>query len=158
MRKGPEYELTGRYFQRFAKAAAPLGLNFSGIREIAESRDPTAARRRQEESLAMLSGLGKGICLVVLDERGTVMTSAAFADKIAGWRDAGKRGVMIALCGPDGHGEEARRRADLLLSLGRMTWPHQLARVMLGEQLYRAMTILSGHPLITVNERRLSGP
>jgi len=146
MKKGPEYELGERYFRRFAKAAAPLGLSFSGVREIAESRARVAVRRRQEESADMLSGLKRDICLIVLDERGKSMTSYAFAEKIASWRDEGKRGVIIALGGPDGHNEQVRGQADLLMSFGAMTWPHQLARIMIGEQLYRVTTILSGHP------------
>lgn len=146
MKKGPEYELNERYFQRFAKAAAPLGLSFAGIREIAESRAPAADQRRQEESAAMLSERGRDMCLVVLDECGKSITSRAFAEKIAGWRDEGKPGLIIALGGPDGHSDKARGQADLVLSFGTMTWPHQLVRIMLGEQLYRATTILSGHP------------
>lgn len=146
MKKGPEQELGERYFQRFRKAAAPLGFTFSGVRELAESRHPAAQGRRQEESAALLCELGHDACLIVLDERGETVTSPAFAEKIARWRDEGRRSLLIALGGPDGHAEDVRQRADLIVSFGSMTWPHQLARIMLAEQLYRAATILSGHP------------
>ncbi|RCL02013.1 MAG: 23S rRNA (pseudouridine1915-N3)-methyltransferase [Candidatus Tokpelaia sp. JSC189] len=146
LKKGPEYELNKRYFQRFVKVAASLGFNFSGIREIAESRASFADRRRREESAVMLSDLSRDIRLIVLDECGKSVTSCVFAEKIAGWRDEGQHELVFALGGPDGHSDRARERADFVLSFGLMTWPHQLARIMLGEQLYRVMTILSSHP------------
>ncbi|RCL02779.1 MAG: 23S rRNA (pseudouridine1915-N3)-methyltransferase [Candidatus Tokpelaia sp. JSC188] len=146
IKKGPEYELNERYFQRFAKAAISLGFSFSGIREIAESRALFADQRRKEESAAMLSGLGKDIHLIVLDERGKLMTSRAFAEKVISCRDEGKHDLVFALGGPDGHSAEVREQADFVLSFGLMSWPYRFARVMLGEQLYRATTVLSNHP------------
>ena len=74
------------------------------------------------------------------------LDSRGFADRIAAWRDAGTRDVAVAIGGPDGLGSAVLDRADLRLAFGAMTWPHQLVRVMLAEQLYRAVTILSGHP------------
>jgi 23S rRNA (pseudouridine1915-N3)-methyltransferase len=83
---------------------------------------------------------------IVLDERGKGHTSAQFAKMLGEARDAGHRGAAVLIGGPDGHGPAARDAADLLLSLGPMTLPHGLARVILAEQVYRAITILSGHP------------
>lgn len=146
MKKGPERELAERYFMRFSKAAAALGMGLSGVHEIAESRAASAEARMAEESGKMLDMLGQGARLIVLDERGKSLSSRAFADTLRAYRDDGVRQLLLALGGPDGHGESARARADMLLSFGTMTWPHQLARILVAEQLYRATTILSGHP------------
>lgn len=83
---------------------------------------------------------------VLLDERGDVLSSQDFANIIGGWRDAGVREILFAIGGSDGFSDADRGRADLLLSFGRMTWPHLMARAMLAEQLWRAASILSGHP------------
>lgn len=83
---------------------------------------------------------------ILLDERGTAMSSQALADLIARWRDDGVREARFMLGAADGHSDEDRASADLLLAFGPATWPHLLARAMLLEQLYRASTILAGHP------------
>jgi 23S rRNA (pseudouridine1915-N3)-methyltransferase len=84
--------------------------------------------------------------IVALDERGTVMTSPEFSDRLAGWRDAGRGDVTFVIGGADGIAPGLRAQADLALSFGKMVWPHMLARVMLSEQLYRAASILAGSP------------
>ncbi|MEO0590097.1 MAG: 23S rRNA (pseudouridine(1915)-N(3))-methyltransferase RlmH [Pseudomonadota bacterium] len=83
---------------------------------------------------------------VLLDERGKAMGSEAFAQLLGGWRDDGIREARFVLGAADGHSPEERRNADLLLAFGPATWPHLLARAMLMEQLYRATSILAGHP------------
>ena len=83
---------------------------------------------------------------VVLDERGMAMSSVDLAKKLEAWRDGGKREVRFLVGAADGHGEEQRRSADLLLSFGPATWPHLLVRAMLAEQLFRATSILANHP------------
>ncbi|MEO7786274.1 MAG: 23S rRNA (pseudouridine(1915)-N(3))-methyltransferase RlmH [Sphingomicrobium sp.] len=83
---------------------------------------------------------------VVLDERGEVLSSTAFARKLEAWRDGGKREARFLIGAADGHGEEGRAGADLLLSFGPATWPHLLVRAMLAEQLFRATAILANHP------------
>ncbi len=83
---------------------------------------------------------------VLLDERGQQLTSEEFAAKLSEWRDSGIREARFHLGAADGHGEGARGKADLLLGFGPMTWPHMLARAMLMEQLWRATSILAGHP------------
>ena len=83
---------------------------------------------------------------VVLDERGQALASAELARKLETWRDSGKREARFLIGGADGHSEEQRRSADLLLSFGPATWPHLLVRVMLAEQLFRATSILANHP------------
>ena len=83
---------------------------------------------------------------VLLDERGAVLTSEEFAALLSRWRDQGVREARFHIGAADGHGDEARGAADQLLCLGAMTWPHMLARVMLAEQLWRATSIIAGHP------------
>ena len=83
---------------------------------------------------------------VLLDERGTIMSSTDFAKKLDGWRDGGKREARFLIGAADGHDEALRGSADLMLSFGRATWPHMLARAMLAEQLFRATSILANHP------------
>lgn len=84
--------------------------------------------------------------LVVLDERGSALSSVEFASKLEGWRDKGVREARFLIGAADGHEEAERDRADLLLSFGSATWPHMLARAMLAEQLFRATSILANHP------------
>jgi 23S rRNA (pseudouridine1915-N3)-methyltransferase len=83
---------------------------------------------------------------VVLDERGTPLSSTDLAKKLEVWRDGGKREARFLIGAADGHEEDERRAADLLLSFGSATWPHLLVRAMLAEQLFRATSILANHP------------
>ena len=94
----------------------------------------------------MLRAIPAGAAVVVLDERGEQLDSSTFAGRIAAWRAEGRTDLACLIGGPDGLAESLRARADLLLAFGRMTWPHLLVRAMLVEQLYRAATILAGHP------------
>ena len=83
---------------------------------------------------------------IVLDERGKALTSVELAKKLEGWRDSGTREARFLIGAADGHEEEQRRSADLLISFGPATWPHLLVRGMLAEQLFRATSILANHP------------
>lgn len=146
MKTGPERELADRYYERFARSGPPIGLEFSGVTETVESRAQTASERRRDEGRALQSHLHPGTALVLLDERGKTFTSEDFAGRLGLLRDGGRREMVISIGGADGHDQSLRDQAELIVSFGSMTWPHQLVRVMLGEQLYRAATILSGHP------------
>ncbi|MDI6027907.1 23S rRNA (pseudouridine(1915)-N(3))-methyltransferase RlmH [Corticibacterium sp. UT-5YL-CI-8] len=146
MKAGPEKELADRYFDRFAKSAASLGFDFGGITETVESRARDLDERRREEAGKLRAAMAPGSALILLDERGKNISSQTFADRIAAIRDGGQKSLMLAIGGPDGHDESLRSEASLLVSFGAATWPHQMVRIMLGEQLYRAATILSGHP------------
>jgi 23S rRNA (pseudouridine1915-N3)-methyltransferase len=84
--------------------------------------------------------------MVALDEIGTGLSSDGLAQKIGGWQDQGVRDLTFLIGGADGLSPELLKCADLVLSLGAMTWPHMMVRVMLAEQLYRASTLISGHP------------
>lgn len=142
LKAGPERELYDRYVERAAAAGRSLGLTFAS-RELTESRASSADARKgaEAESLLALGGI-----TVALDEGGKAIDSRAFAERLARWRDDGNSDLVLALGGPDGHGPELLRKSALRIAFGPMTWPHQLARIMLAEQLYRAVTILSGHP------------
>ena len=146
MKAGPERELADRFFERFAKSGPTIGLEFSGVVEIAEGRAQTANERRREEGQKLQTQLQQGTALILLDERGRNLSSEDFAGRIGLLRDGGRKALVIAIGGADGHDQPLRDQAELVMSFGLLTWPHQLVRVMLGEQLYRAATILSGHP------------
>ena len=142
---GPERELVERFMKRAEASGRGLGLTFAS-RELPESRAATAELRKQQEGKALLAALPAGAPLVVLDEAGKNLTSRDFAGRIAAWRDGGQANLAILIGGPDGHARDLLGAAALKIALGSMTWPHQLVRVMLAEQLYRTVTILSGHP------------
>ena len=146
MKAGPERELADRYLDRFSKSGPAVGLEFSGVVEITEGRGQTASERRREEGQKLQSALQAGSALILLDERGRSFSSEEFAGRMGLLLDGGRKAAVIAIGGADGHDESLRRQAELVLSLGAMTWPHQLVRIMIGEQLYRAATILAGHP------------
>lgn len=146
MKAGPERDLAGRYFERFARSGPAVGLDFAGITEISESRAQTGSERRREEGRALQTHLQPGSALLLLDERGRNYSSEEFAGRLGLMRDDGRKTLVVAIGGADGHDPSLRDQADLVLSFGALTWPHQLVRVMLGEQLYRVATILSGHP------------
>jgi 23S rRNA (pseudouridine1915-N3)-methyltransferase len=114
--------------------------------ELEEKRRLPAAELKEREAELILAALPAGARLVALDERGAAWSSRQLADRLAGWRDSGVAALAFAIGGADGLGQRVIGRADTILSLGPMTWPHLLARSLLLEQLYRAQQILAGHP------------
>lgn len=146
MKKGPEKDLLERYVDRACKAGGQLGLSGPEVRDWSESRADSVTLRKDEEAAQILSALKPGAFLIALDENGKDLSSVQFADRIRTSMDSGIPELALAVGGPDGHGESLLKRADLVLRMGNMTWPHQMARIMAGEQIYRAITILSGHP------------
>ena len=116
------------------------------VREVSARSAVRPERQVEAEADELLAAVPPGAALVALDERGRDLTSEALAGQLGRWRDEGARAAAFLIGGPDGLGAAARERASLVLSLGRMTWPHMLVRAMLAEQLYRATTILAGHP------------
>lgn len=146
LKSGPEKDLASRYLDRFAKTGPAIGLELAKVVEVQESRAANPDTRKREEAGLLEKALPDNAILIILDERGKTMDSEAFAAMIGRFRDDGKRDLMLAIGGADGHEAELRGRADLVINLGAMTWPHQLVRILVAEQLYRAVTILSGHP------------
>jgi 23S rRNA (pseudouridine1915-N3)-methyltransferase len=103
-------------------------------------------RRKEAEAALLLGAVPAGAAVVALDERGRDLASDDLALQLGTWRDGGRRTVAFLIGGPDGLAESILGAAELCLAFGRMTWPHRLVRVMLAEQLYRAHSILAGHP------------
>jgi 23S rRNA (pseudouridine1915-N3)-methyltransferase len=146
MKQGPERELVARYLDRTIASGKGLGLTGFAVSELNESRAASAAARKTEEAKAIAAHLPAGGTVVALDERGKTLGSEDFAHRLARWRDDGKPALSFVIGGADGLEPGFVKAADLTLSFSPLTWPHQLVRIMLAEQLYRATTILSGHP------------
>ncbi|MBR0755113.1 23S rRNA (pseudouridine(1915)-N(3))-methyltransferase RlmH [Bradyrhizobium jicamae] len=146
LKQGPERELAERYRERFEDIGRKLGFRGLEIHEIAESRARDAAARIAEEAAAITALLPDKYALVALDERGKSVDSASFAAQLGRWRDEGSANTVFVIGGADGLSPELQRKAQLRIAFGSATWPHQMVRVMLLEQIYRAATILAGHP------------
>ena len=146
LKKGPETELSERYRKRTAQTGRGLGLRDVEIIEIRESRAADAGKRMIEESIALANVISQGAAVVLLDARGDNVDSASLAGKLAKWRSDDRPAAVFLIGGADGLAASLHEMAELRLSFGVATWPHQLVRVMLLEQLYRATTILTGHP------------
>jgi 23S rRNA (pseudouridine1915-N3)-methyltransferase len=144
--KDAERELVERYVERFDAAGRAVKLGPLQISEIVESRAATAELRKADEAQRLLKAAAGADVTVALDEGGRALSSRTFASLLAKERDGGARMMALLVGGPDGHGAGALAAARLRLSLGALTLPHGLARIVLAEQLYRAATILSGHP------------
>lgn len=138
VRDGPLQALYRDYAQRLTW---PLAL-----KEVEERRKLAAIQRIEAESRLLGAAVPDGATVVVLDQRGKSLSSEDFAARLGRWRDDGTADLAFVIGGADGLDPAWLRRAALVLSLGAMTWPHMLARVMLVEQLYRAQSILAGHP------------
>jgi len=146
LKDGAERDLLAKYRERFEGLAKRLGLAPVAWHEIGESRAADAGKRREEEGAALLKLVREAEFLIALDERGKPLTSETFAKTLAKVRDGGAKAAGIIVGGPDGLGPAVRDAAHLQFSLGAITLPHALARIVLAEQLYRAATILAGHP------------
>lgn len=123
--RSPEAELVARYARRIV-----WPLKLTELPDVGGTLPEAPAQSRT----------------VLLDERGKQLSSEEFAAVLGKWRDEGVREARFKIGAADGHGEAARGQADLLIAFGAMTWPHLMARAMLAEQLYRATSILAGHP------------
>jgi 23S rRNA (pseudouridine1915-N3)-methyltransferase len=145
LKNGPERELCARYAERFAHSGRGVALDLV-MREIEESGAQRAADRQNSEARLIAAACPADAALIAWDERGTALTSAAFAAELGSRRDAGARSIAMVIGGADGLSPALRDKAARVLSFGRLTLPHQLARVLLLEQLYRAASIMAGHP------------
>jgi 23S rRNA (pseudouridine1915-N3)-methyltransferase len=146
LKQGPERELAERYRERFEELGRKLGFRGLIIHEIPESRARDAASRIAEEAAAISAQIPEKSIVVALDERGDSIDSAAFARHLGRWRDESVANTFFLIGGADGLSPDLRRKAKLGVAFGSATWPHQMVRVMLLEQIYRAATILAGHP------------
>ncbi|MEM0921635.1 MAG: 23S rRNA (pseudouridine(1915)-N(3))-methyltransferase RlmH [Pseudomonadota bacterium] len=139
---GPEHAMIETYRNRADAAGRAIALGPLVIDEIDERKAKTQAAQAD----ALRARVAKGGVTVVLDERGRPLSSPDFANLLADWRDQGRAEAAFLIGGADGHAPDLRREADLLLGFGPMVWPHMLARVMLTEQIWRAISILTNSP------------
>ena len=146
LKQGPETELSERYRKRAVQSGRQLGLRDVEIIEIRESQAGDAAKRMREESIALANVIPQDAVVVLLDAGGENLDSTSFASQLAKWRANSRSAIVFLIGGADGLATSLQEKAELRLSFGAATWPHQMVRVLLLEQLYRATTILSGHP------------
>ena len=146
LKESPERELAERYRKRAEQIGRRIGIRGVEIIEIRESRAQDVGKRMLEESIALANVIPEKAAVIVLDQRGENLDSAAFAARLGRWRDDGRQDAVFVIGGDDGLMPNLREKATMTLALGAATWPHQLVRVMLLEQIYRALSILAGHP------------
>lgn len=146
LKDGPERELAERFRKRAEQSGRRLGFRDVEVVEIRESRAQDTGKRTLEESIALTNLIPDKAITIILDERGDSLDSATLANRLGRWRDDGKSAVVFIIGGDDGLAPALRDKASVKLAFGAATWPHQLVRVMLLEQIYRAMSILAGHP------------
>lgn len=146
LKSGPERELCDRYAERFRVLTKAVGVTAFQIVELAESNNRRAEDRMQDEAERIAAAVPAGAGLVLFDERGQSPTSDGFAAMLRKQREAGVAALALVIGGPDGLHPSLREGAASVLSFGRMTMPHQIVRALAFEQLYRAATILTGHP------------
>jgi len=142
LRTGPERALIGDYLDRFDRTGRTLGLGPVTVQEI----EAKGGGGMGAEAALLSRAIPQGAVVIALDERGAMLASPELAGRLADWRDAGRGDLAILIGGADGLSPDLRDRADLVLSFGKMVWPHMLVRAMLSEQLYRAASILAGSP------------
>ena len=146
LKSGPEQELFTRYLKRSRQLGSQLGFSQILLHEFTESKNPVLIARKQQEAELLLSTAKTNSTLIAFDENGKDITSQQFAALLKNERDEGTNELVFALGGPDGFADEMLGKAKISIRFGKMTWPHQLARILLIEQLYRATTILCAHP------------
>jgi 23S rRNA (pseudouridine1915-N3)-methyltransferase len=146
LKQGPERELAATYRKRAAAVGRSFGLREIEIVEIRESRAHDVERRRTEESIAIANIIPEQAVVAILDQGGDNLDSAGLAELLRKWREQNRAAACFVIGGADGLAQALRARAAHRVAFGSATWPHQLVRVMLLEQLYRAGTILAGHP------------
>lgn len=146
MKAGPERELFQSYVERIEAMSRSVSLGPVTLIEVEEKKRLDRAELAEREGEKILSSLATGSKLIALDERGKSLESMSFSERLSGWRDEGIPTASFVIGGAGGLSDAVRARADLLLSFGKQTWPHMLARTMLAEQIYRAATIIAGHP------------
>ncbi|WP_299968727.1 23S rRNA (pseudouridine(1915)-N(3))-methyltransferase RlmH [uncultured Roseobacter sp.] len=142
LKAGPQQVLIDDYLTRFDRTGRALGLGPAQVVQLDERKGGSKAG----EAALVRRALPGGAVVVALDERGAVISSPAFAQKLGGWRDNGARDLALLIGGADGLDPALCADADARLSLGKMVWPHMLVRVMIAEQLYRAASILASAP------------
>jgi 23S rRNA (pseudouridine1915-N3)-methyltransferase len=146
LKDAEERAISDRYVKRFNGAGRSMGLGPIEIRELTEGRAASADERKRDEAARLTKDVADDAFVVSLDPAGRSISSEAFAAMLGEKRDSAVKTCAFLIGGPDGHGEQALKSPIMKMSLGALKIPHGLALVVLLEQLYRAATILSGHP------------
>lgn len=146
MKPGPEKDLFDIFSERFEVQGRNQSLGPLRLIEVEEKRPLAREELAEREAEKILSQVTPGAKLVALDEKGKPQESRHFAAQLGTWRDEGIQTTCFVIGGAGGLSKTVRKRANLIISFGQQTWPHMLARAMLAEQLFRATTILAGHP------------
>ncbi len=146
LKDGPLRQLAADYADRIAKVGPQAGLKSLQIREFDEARASDSKQRKSREAEVILAAIPPASIIVALDETGKSLSSRDFSGKIAKWRDDGEQDLVFIVGGPDGLDYDLVKSARQTIAFGMSTWPHQLVKVMLLEQIYRAITLLLGHP------------
>lgn len=144
--RAPEAALIDDYLSRLGQTGRALGLGPASVTEVEDRKAAGGPGAMAAEAALLSRRIPDGAAVVALDERGRLLTSPDLAAQLGRWRDDARGEAVFLIGGADGLDPALRDRADLVLSFGKMVWPHMLARVMLAEQLYRAATILAGSP------------
>lgn len=146
LKPGPERDLAADYESRIRSLGRKAGISDLTLADWPESKLADPQQRGRAEAQLLWSAVPERTPVCVLDERGESLASAAFAQLLEKQAAAGTRQLTFMIGGPDGHSPDTRSKALKILSFGPMTWPHRLVRVMLLEQIYRAVTIMVNHP------------
>jgi 23S rRNA (pseudouridine1915-N3)-methyltransferase len=148
LKAGPERELVGHYLDRCTGIGRSLGVTCVDSREIDESRARRSQDRKADEAKALRALLSNQLtsAFIACDESGENLSSSVLAERIGRLRDEGRTALSLVIGGPDGLDPGFCGQAEFILAFGALTWPHQLARIMAAEQMYRALTLIAGHP------------
>ena len=146
LKTGPEKQLAADYDTRIQGLGRTAGLQGLVVKDWAESRAASFDLRKSEEAKLLWSAVPSDSLAILLDERGKAHSSADFAKLLTHSAEQGAKQLTFLIGGPDGHAAESHNKASKIISFGPMTWPHRLVRVMLLEQIYRAVTIMVNHP------------
>jgi 23S rRNA (pseudouridine1915-N3)-methyltransferase len=141
-----EGALCGEFVERAARMSRGVGIADVTVEEVSVSKLRETPKRMQEEAQRLAGRVPEGAQVILLDAKGKGMTSEDFTETIGALRDAGTRHLVFVIGGPDGLAKLPGIRPGRSLAFGPQTWPHLLVRAMLAEQVYRALTILAGHP------------
>jgi 23S rRNA (pseudouridine1915-N3)-methyltransferase len=146
LRRSPHRELFETYVKLFRARAPQAGITEFRFIEIDDRKSPTGEAGRAWQAQRLLQKAPESSLVIAMDEAGKSYSSDDFAQIVRGWRDEGTRDLTFMIGGPFGHGEEVLSRAHFIWALGPATWPHELVPIMVAEQLYRSICILTGHP------------
>jgi 23S rRNA (pseudouridine1915-N3)-methyltransferase len=146
LKEDAERKIFGRYLERLSQIGGQYGLGTAVLIELPEGRAKTARERKAGEAETIRKRIPAVSKIFMLDERGRSLSSAEFSGTLRAARDGGFKNLCLIIGGPDGLDQDLVNQADMAISFGRMTMPHGLVRAVLAEQLYRAATILAGHP------------